>query len=88
MNEKQKPEREAAGASSAEVPETKPAAPAAAVATPGLLSAEEILGASDLSHVDVEVPEWTPGWAEDNDVEPRKIRLQELSAGEAIAITD
>jgi hypothetical protein len=50
----------------------------------GLLSAEEILAADDLRHTDVPVPEWTPGYIEGGDVEPRAVRLRVLQADEAI----
>ena len=57
-----------------------------------LLTAEEILAADDLTHIDVPVPEWTPGYIEGADVEighadhvaVRNVRLRVMTADEAI----
>ncbi len=65
----------------------------AATATPApapLLSAEEILASKDLDYVDVPVPEWTPGYAEaggenQTEIEVRKIRIQVMSAAQAMS---
>ncbi len=45
-----------------------------------LLSAEEILGSKDLDYVDVPVPEWTP----EGESEPRCVRMQVMSAAQAM----
>lgn len=55
-------------------------------ATEGLLTAEEILGADDMSHVDVPVPEWTPNYVDGD--EPRKLRIQVMSAAGAIRFAE
>ena len=49
-----------------------------------LLTAEEILAADDLTHTDVPVPEWTPGYIEGGELEARSVRLRVMTADEAI----
>ncbi len=68
-----------------EVATPEPPTPAPAT---GLLTADEIYAADDLKFEDIPVGEWTPGWTEDGDVEPRCIRLLEMSADQAIEFTD
>ncbi len=53
-------------------------------ATAGLLTAEDILGSDDLDYVDVPVPEWTPGYTPGGKTKPRMIRLQVMSANQAM----
>ena len=53
----------------------------------GLLTADEILAGADvtrLESIEVEVGEWTPGWAADNDVEARKVRMRVMTGDEAM----
>lgn len=51
-----------------------------------LVGMDDILNAYDTDYVDVDVPEWTPKEAKDRG-EVRKIRLQVMSAKEAIDFT-
>lgn len=54
----------------------------------GLLTAAEIFEIDDLQVVEVEVPEWTPGWTRGGRVKPRKVRLRQLSAKKALKFAE
>ena len=56
----------------------------------GLLSADDILGSTDLIYKDVPVPEWTPGWSPDVGAEfkPRKIRMRVMNGDEALEFAE
>ena len=56
------------------------------------MTADEIYEADDLKFEDIPVPEWSPGWVKGvglpDDIEPRCLRLLEMSADQAIEFTD
>jgi hypothetical protein len=73
-----------------EAPVVEPPAPVAPAT--GLLSAAEILAADDLDFEDVPIPEWTPGYVagapDEENPEPRSVRLRVMTGDEAIQFTE
>lgn len=59
--------------------------PVAVVAT-GLLTVDEILAIDDITHIDVPIPEWTPGYVDGGIA--RAIRIRCMTADEAMVFAE